>query len=223
MAQHQKPQRIRPVRHSIAAAVLSLLPLLAFAGVLAPGLIEVDYKEEPSQAAARRGTIAFRPVRLMRPPLMVTRGLGATYTLDFLDIEGLFESSRYRAELGRRLAQLQSFPSATGDLIVIDDVDVVADQDLFDDLLQPTFMPQNHPLWDPKIFDVIPPLFAIGNGFRFDDFPDPGFIPGKAPEPVIPEPATGLLLAVGLGALAHRARAQKALLAPTRQRQPITS
>jgi hypothetical protein len=215
MAKHQKPLRIRPVRHSIAAAVLALLPLLAFAGVLAPGLIEVDYKEEPGQVAARRGTIVFRPVRLSRPPLMVTRGLGAHYTLDFLDIEGLFESGRYRAELGNRLAQLQSFPSATGDLIVIDDVDVMADQDLFDDLLQPTFLPQDNPLWDPKIFDVIPSLFAIGNGFRFDDFPDPGFIPGEAPEPVIPEPATGLLLAAGIGALAVRARA--------RQRQPITS
>ena len=215
MATRQTPLRVRPVRHSIAAAVLSLLPLLAFAGVLAPGLIEVDYKEEPGQAAARRGTIVFRPVRLSRPPLMVTRGLGAMYSLDFLDIEGLFESARYRAELGRRLAQLQSFPSATGDLIVIDDVDVMADADLFDDLLQPTFMAQNNPLWDPKIFDVIPPLFAVGNGFRFDDFPDPGFIPGDVPTPLIPEPGTGLLLGGGLGALALCARA--------RQRQPITS
>ena len=216
MAKHQKPLRIRPVRHSIAAAVLALLPLLAFAGVLAPGLIEVDYKEEPGAIAARRGTIVFRPVRLTRPPLMVMRGLGATYALDFLNIEGLFESSRYRAELGQRLAQLQSFPSATGDLIVIDDVDVVADQDLFDDLLQPTFMAQDNALWDPKIFDVIPPLFAIGNGFRFDDFPDPGFIPGKPPEPdVIPEPGTGLLLGAGVGLMAVRAR--------SRQRQPITS
>lgn len=213
MAKRQKPLRVRPIRHSIAAAVLSLLPLLAFAGVLAPGLIEVDYKEEPGTIAARRGTIVFRPVRLNRPPLMVMRGLGATYALDFLNIEGLFESSRYRAELGQRLAQLQSFPSATGDLIVIDDVDVVADQDLFDDLLQPTFLRQDNPLWDPKVFDVIPPLFAIGNGFRFDDFPDPGFIPGDAPQPVIPEPATGLLLCAGVGLMAARSR----------QRQPITS
>ena len=216
MAPRRSQQRTRPVRHSIAAAVLSLLPLLAFAGVLAPGLIEVDYQEEPGQIAARRGTIVFRPVRLSRPPLMVTRGAGASYAMDFLDIEGLFEGARYRAEIGRRLAQLQSFPSATGDLIVIDDVDVVADSDLFEDLLRPTFFNQQNPLWDPKIFDVIPPLFALGNGFRFDDFPDPGFVPGDPPDAVIPEPGTGLLCGLGLAALAACARAR-------RQRQPITS
>lgn len=212
----RRPQH-RPVRHSIAAAVLSLLPLLAFAGVLAPGLVEVDYQEEPGQIAARKGSIVFRPVRLTRPPLLVTRGAGASFTQDLLDIEGLFESARYRAEIGRRLAQLQSFPSATGDLIVIDDVDVVADSNLFDDPLHPSFVRQSNPLWDPKVFDVIPTLFAIGNGFRFDDFPDPGFVPGKAPTIVIPEPDTGWLAGFGLWALAARARAR------ARQRQPITS
>lgn len=215
MAERRPPQQYRPVRHSMAAAVLSLLPLLAFAGVLAPGLVEVDYQEEVDQVAHRNGTVIFRPVRLSRPPLMVTRGAGAGFLLEFLDIEGLFEDSRYRAELGHRLAQLQSFPSATGDLIVIDDVDPFAQTDLFDDLLQPTFINWANPLWDPNVFDVIPPLFAIGNGFRFDDFPDPGFVPGDAPT-VIPEPATLLLLGLGLAAVAGRARAR-------RQRQPITS
>jgi PEP-CTERM motif len=211
----RRAKRARPIRHSLAAALLSLLPLLAFAGVLAPGLIEVDYKEDPSSLPARRGTVVFRPVRLMRPPLMVTRGAGAAYAMDFLDIEGLFDGSRYRAELGQRLAEMQSFPSATGDLIVIDDVDVVADQELFKDLLNPTFYSPQNPLWDPNIFDVIPSLFAVGNGFRFDDFPDPGFIPGKQPKAVIPEPATGLLCGLGIGLLAATGR--------KRQRQPITS
>jgi hypothetical protein len=209
----RRANRARPIRHSFAAALLSLLPLLAFAGVLAPGLIEVDYKEDPSSLPAHRGTVVFRPVRLMRPPLMVTRGAGAAYAMDFLDIEGLFDGSRYRAELGQKLAQMQSFPSATGDLITIDDVDVVADKQLFQDLLNPTFYDPQNPLWDPKVFDVIPTLFAIGDGTRFDDFPDPGFVPGKTPKAVIPEPATGLLCGLGIGLLAARKR----------QRQPITS
>jgi hypothetical protein len=213
MSERRQQKRHRPVRHSIAAAILSLLPLLAFAGVLAPGLVEVAYNEEPAQIESRKGTIAFRPVRLSRPPLMVTRGAGEGFLLEFLDIEALFQDGRYRGELGQRLAQLQSFPSSRGDLIVIDDVDPVAQTDLFEDVLSPSFVTHGRTLWDPKIFDVIPPLFAIGNGTRYDDFPDPGFEPGEAPA-VIPEPETVLLLGMGLGGLAYLGR---------RQRQPITS
>lgn len=213
MSERRQPKRPRPVRHSIAAAILSLLPLLAFAGVLAPGLVEVAYDEEPAQIEPRKGTVVFRPVHLSRPPLMVTRGAGEGFQLEFFDVEALFESGRYRGELGQRLAQLQSFPSSLGDLIVIDDVDAVAQQDLFEDVLRPSFVAHGHTLWDPKIFDVIPPLLAVGNGTRFDDFPDPGFEPGEAPA-VIPEPGTALLLGMGLGGLALLGR---------RQRQPITS
>jgi hypothetical protein len=213
MSERRQQKRHRPVRHSIAAAVLSLLPLLAFAGVLAPGLVEVAYTDEAEQIEQRKGTIVFRPVRLSRPPLMVTRGAGQGFLLEFIDIEALFESGRYRGELGQQLAQLQSFPSSRGDLIVIDDVDAVAQADLFKDLLRPTFVANGNPLWDPNVFDRIPPLFAIGDGTRYDDFPDPGFEPGEAPA-VIPEPGTALLLGLGLSGLAFLGR---------RQRQPITS
>ncbi len=59
-------------------------------------------------------------------------------------------------------------------------------------------------IWDSGIFDVIPPLFPIGNDNRFDDFPGVGIDPSASI--VIPEPGTGLLLALGITALAWSRR-----------------
>lgn len=207
MSERRAAARNRPIRHSIAAALLSLLPLLAFAGVLAPGLVEIAYEEPPDIAPQRKGTIVFRPVRLTRPPLLVTHGAGRGFLLEFLDIEALFSDNRYRGELGQRLADLQGFPAGRGDTIVIDDVDAIAASDeLFEDILSPTFVLNEAPLWDPKKFDVIPPLFAFGNGYRFDDFPDPGFEPGHVDNPVIPEPGTALLMGSGIVGIALQRR-----------------
>jgi hypothetical protein len=209
MAERRAPARYRPVRHSLAALFLSLLPLLAFAGVLAPGLIEIAYEEPADIKPHRKGTIVFRPVRLMRPPLLVTHGAGRGFLLEFLDIEALFRNGRYRSEVGQKLGDLPAFASSSGDTIVIDDVDAAkGSDDLFEDLLAPSFVLDDRPLWDPEVFDVIPPLFAIGNGFRYDDFPDPGFVPGEVPV-VIPEPATALLMGLGLAALTRIGRKRR--------------
>jgi hypothetical protein len=85
-------------------------------------------------------------------------------------------------------------------MIVIDDIDpFVADQ-FFKDLLKPSFVADGGPIWDPRLFDVIPPLSPIGNDSRYDDFPGVGIDPNAGV--VIPEPATGLLVVLGLVALA---------------------
>jgi hypothetical protein len=93
---------------------------------------------------------------------------------------------------------------------VIDDVDVMADSDC-STTCQPTFLPQNNRSGirglrrDPAALrDRQRPASTTGRASSSD-----------APPPVIPEPATGLLLAAGIGAMAVRARA--------RLRQPITS
>jgi hypothetical protein len=183
----------------VAAAIFWLLPLFALAGVIAPDLVTVVYEEEEAQIEPRQGSVVFRPVRLGRSPLVVPRDYESGAAPLFLDLERLFASSQLRGEWGRRLSYLQSFPSARGDALVIDDLDAFMAAQVFDDLLEPVLVAQNRELWDPAIFDVIPTLFPIGNGYRFDDFPDPGTdLSGSVP---VPEPGSGLLLALGLGAL----------------------
>jgi hypothetical protein len=172
--------------------------------MLAPGLVQVQLEEEEEEIAQRPGTVLFRPVRLSRPPLVVPRDYSTGFIPELLDLESLFGGSEFRGEFGRRLASLPSFPSHSGDMMVIDDLDpFVADQ-FFKDLLKPSFVADGGPIWDPNIFDVIPPLFPIGNDNRYDDFPGVGVDP-SAGIPV-PEPATGLLVSLGLVGLAWSRR-----------------
>ena len=195
----------RPIRHGVAVAVFWLLPLLAFAGMLAPGLVEVAYEEEEEEIAQRPGTVVFRPVRLGRPPLVVPRDYTTGFVPELFDLESLFGGSKYRAEWGRKLARLPSFPSYRGDVIVIDDVDTFVADQFFKDLLKPSFVADRGKIWDESIFDVIPPLFPIGNDNRHDDFPNFGIDPSDA-SVVVPEPASGVLLSLGLIGLARSRR-----------------
>jgi hypothetical protein len=205
MRRRAKDTRARPIRHGLAVVIFWLLPLLAFAGMLAPGLVQVQLEEEEEEQIGRReGTVLFRPVKLSRPPLVVPRDYSTGFIPELLDLETLFGGSEFRGEFGRSLANLPSFPSHRGDMIVIDDIDpFVADQ-FFKDLLKPSFVADGGPVWDPRLFDVIPALFPIGNDSRYDDFPGVGYDPDAGV--VVPEPATGLLVAVGLVALAWARR-----------------
>lgn len=186
----------RPLRHGIAAAIFWLLPLFALAGVIAPDLVTVVYEEDEKPVEARQGSVVFRPVRLGRSPLVVPRDYDSRSAPIFLDLERLFASTQLRGEFGRRLSYLPSFPAARGDALVIDDLDAFVAAHVFDDLLEPVVVAENRELWDPAIFDVIGTLFPIGNGYRFDDFPDPGVdLSHTVP---VPEPSTALLVALGL-------------------------
>ena len=114
----------RPVRHGVAAAIFWLLPLLALAGMLGPGFVQVAYVEEELEIAQRSGTVIFRPVRLGRPPLVVPRDYSTGFIPELFDLEALFSGAEFRGEFGRRLGALPSFPSHGGDMIVIDDIDI---------------------------------------------------------------------------------------------------
>jgi hypothetical protein len=196
----QNSQDGRPVRHGIATVIFWLLPLLAFAGVVAPNFVQIAEEEEE---IASSGTLIFRPVRLGRPPLVVSRDYSAGFVPELIDLEALFNGDSFRAERGMQLKDLPSFPSSRGDTIVIDDVDIAAADDFFKDLLRPTFVANTREIWDPDIFDIIPPLFGIGNDVRFDDFPNPGMDTDNA---VVPEPQTAVLTSLGLVYLAYAGR-----------------
>ena len=196
-------QNGRPARrrHGFATLVFWLLPLLAFAGVVAPNFVLIEEEEEE---IASSGTLIFRPVRLGRPPLVVPRDYSAGYVPELVDLEALFNGDSFRAERGAQLADLPSFPSSRGDTIVIDDVDIAAADDFFKDVLRPTFVSNTRDIWDPDVFDIIPPLFEVGNGIRFDDFPNPGLDVDESV--IVPEPHTAALVSLGLVYLAYAGR-----------------
>jgi len=199
----QNSQDGRPVRHGGATVIFWLLPLLAFGGVVAPNFVQIGIEEEEEEIASS-GTLIFRPVRLGRPPLVVPRDYSAGFVPELVDLEALFSGDSFRAERGAQLNNLPSFPSSRGDTIVIDDVDIVAADDFFEDVLRPTFVASSREIWDPEIFDIIPPLFGIGNDNRFDDFPNPGIDTDDTV--FVPEPHTAALLTTGLMYLTYAGR-----------------
>ena len=198
--------RSRVVRHGFVISILLLLPLLAIGGALAPGFITVQYEEE--EALAPRQRVPYRPVRLARRPLLVPRDYSTGFSPEGMDLEQLFMGSQYRADNGERLTRLPSFPRSRGDVIVLDDVDTFLTDTLFKDALQPGVVADATVIWDSNLFDVIPNLTGAGGSNQYDDFAGQGggF---SAPPPIIPEPHTGSLVALGVLGLALRAHRRR--------------
>jgi hypothetical protein len=202
------------MRHGSVVAVLLLLPFLAIAGALAPGLVSIQYEEEEEQPElGPRERVPYRPVRLSRKPLLVPRDYSAGFVSEVQDLEQLFMGSQYRADVGERLTRLPSFPRSRGDMIVLDDVDIYLVDTLFKDVLQPGIVADATAVWNPALFDIIPNLAIPTNGGIYDDLTGQGDVSEQPPPPIIPEPRSGGLLLFGLIALAIRAR----------KRQPATS
>ena len=88
---------------------------------------------------------------------------------------------------------------------MLDDVDGYPLDLLFDDaLVGDTIASVPDGLPDAFGLGPIASSVPLGNRVRFDDFPNGG--PGSGGGPTIPEPATGVLIAFGLGLLAIRPR-----------------
>lgn len=195
--------RSRPVRHGFVVSILLLLPFLAIAGALAPSLVTVQYEEE--EELAPRVRLTYRSVRLERSPLLIPRDFSTGFIPGVMDLEQLFVSTQYSAEAGHRLTRLPSFPGSRGDVIVLDDVDTFLTDTFFKGALQPGVVADATVIWDPNVFDVIPNVTGPDGSNQYDDFAGQGTV-GQAPPPIIPEPGTGSLIALGLLGLAWRAR-----------------
>ena len=204
----------RPVRHGIAVAILLLLPLLAVLGSLAPVFVTVQYEEEEVFAPPKREP--QRVVRLAHRMLLAAQDYSARWIPEMVDLDKLFASPRYRvhrrAQVGERRTEMPQFPQTRGEMIVLSDVDNYIADTLFKDALQPGVVADATAVWDPRLFDVISDTTRPGSTDQFDDFT--GQDEDDEPPPaIVPEPGTGSLLALGLIALALRAR----------QRKPATS
>jgi hypothetical protein len=208
----KRPNRARKWQGRIAVVLFSLFPLAVLAGLLSPGVIALQTvtgsaTAESAGPAAAAGALDFRGVNLNRSPLLVPRDFSAGFIPELLDLDQLFLDTAFRVDpSGERLARLLAFPRSYGDAIVIDDADATPLDMLFDDaLVGDTIAAVPDGLPDAFGLGPIGGSVPLGNRVRFDDFPS-GAPDDDVGGPVIPEPATGALLALGLGLLAIQRR-----------------
>jgi hypothetical protein len=203
----KRPNRARRWQGRIAVVLFSLFPLAVLAGLLSPGVIALQTTAEAiAQNASPTPPLDFQGVDLDRSPLLVPRDFSAGFIPELLDLDQLFLDTAFRVDpSGERLARLLSFPRSHGDAIVLDDADGPPLDMLFDDaLVGDTIASVPDGLPDAFGLGPIGGSVPLGNRVRFDDFPIGG--PGGSGGPVIPEPASGMLVAFGLALLAIRRR-----------------
>ncbi len=198
-ATRDRPERARERQRRLALLASLMVPLLVLAGVLAPGVVQVMAQSLEPDRATERPPLVRTAGPLERRPLLVPRDFSAGFLPELIDLERLFEAQRYRfASSDGRIARLPSFARHHGDSIVLDDVGPVVEEVAFGDALI-TGAPTQRQLVEAD--DSLFPLCGVlpaANCVRFDDFTSGG----GGGFSVIPEPSTGVLVAMGLVMLA---------------------
>jgi hypothetical protein len=183
---------------------MALFPLLVAGGFMAPGVIQVlALAQELTES--ERAHLVDRTGPYGHRPLLVPRDFSAGFTPELLDLDQLFLGSEYRVQVSAdSLARVTSFPRSHGDSIVIDDGGEYVEDITFKDILmeEPPML-----LAGDAASDLMPLCGTLhaSNCVRDDDLVNGG---GEIEEGTpIPEPGTGVLVALGLIALGYRRRA----------------
>jgi hypothetical protein len=188
---------------------MALFPLLVAGGFLAPGAIQLlALAQELTES--ERAPIVDHTSPYARRPLLVPRDFSAGFIPELLDLDQLFLGGEYRIQVSTdRLARVASFPRSHGDAIVLDDVGQFVQDITFKDILMdepsPTLLAGDP---DGDLLPLCGTLHA-GNCVREDDLTGGGGGGDIDEGQPIPEPGTGVLVALGLTALGRRRRASR--------------
>jgi len=194
-ADQQRRRRSTRRRRSVLVLLFSMLPMLVVAGMLAPNFVQVTAVDERDEALSVR--ITRRLSRHAHRPLLLPRDLSSGFRPELIDLGHLFSRLDYMTPpKSNDRSRLPNFPHTYGDAIVLDDIDQRLREIVFKD---PVLMAKSSAHILPPPATDITPLGGhgtLGSGPRFDDYLGPEF---DIDDPiVVPEPSTGVLLALGL-------------------------